>query len=157
MARKPDIQYIGQFYSAGSEARALELKVQPRKARTALPKAQPVKKIQILVDPVALVGIVVAAVMLVLMAVGVCRFSSLCDEHHALQQQISQLHVEQDELEHTYHNSYDLVKIRETALALGMIPASDVQTVSVTVVIPEPEAEPTMWDDIVWFLEGLFA
>jgi len=28
---------------------------------------------------------------------------------------------------------------------------------SLTVTMPEPEAEPTLWDDIVWFAKGLFA
>lgn len=157
MARKPDIQYIHQFYVPGSEAKVLELKPQTRKAKTTLPTPKPEKKIRIQVDPVALTGLVVAVVMLALMAVGICQFSAVCEEHHALQLQVSQLNVEKAELEHAYRTGYDLEKIRETALALGMIPVSEAKTISVTVVVPEPEPEPTVWENIRWFLEGLFA
>ena len=27
----------------------------------------------------------------------------------------------------------------------------------ISVTIPEPKTEPTLWEDIVWFMEGLFA
>ena len=38
-----------------------------------------------------------------------------------------------------------------------MIPAAEAQTMSLWVTIPEPEPERTIVDEIVWFLEGLFA
>lgn len=157
MARKPDIQYIHQFYVPGSEAQKVELKPQPRKAKTTLPKPKAEKKIRIQVDPVALVGLVVAVVMVVLMAVGLVQFMAVCDTHYALQQEIANLNVEKAELEHTYSSGYDLDKIRETALALGMVPVSEAKTISVTIETPQPEPEPAWWEDIVWFLEGLFA
>ena len=52
-ARKPDIQYVTQFYVYGSEARVLELKPERRKSRTILPKAAPNSNKEILVklDP----------------------------------------------------------------------------------------------------------
>ena len=71
MVRKPDIQYVQEFYVHGSEARVIELKPRRRVIRTILPKFAPDKSIRIGVDPVALCGIVVAAVMLILLAVGI--------------------------------------------------------------------------------------
>ena len=40
MVQKPKIQYIGQFYVHGSEAKKLELLEQKKKARTKLPLAR---------------------------------------------------------------------------------------------------------------------
>jgi hypothetical protein len=74
MVRKPDIQYVQEFYVHGSEARVIELKPRRRVIRTILPKVAPDKSIRIGVDPVALCGIVVAAVMLILMLVGTVQY-----------------------------------------------------------------------------------
>ena len=47
MNQKPKIQYIGQFYVHGSEARALELQEQKKQAKTRLPlaKLEPIEKV----------------------------------------------------------------------------------------------------------------
>ena len=66
MLAKPDIQYVTQFYSYGSEAKVLELKPAQKKRRFALPVAMPQQKIHILVDPVAWAGILVSVVMVIL-------------------------------------------------------------------------------------------
>ena len=62
MERKPDIQYVGQFYIHGSEARELARKEQEKQARTRLPleRLQNIQKVYL--DPVALMGIVVSVV-----------------------------------------------------------------------------------------------
>ena len=39
MVRKPDIQYVTQFYSYGSEAKVLELKPKTQKKKFTLPPA----------------------------------------------------------------------------------------------------------------------
>ena len=59
MVRKPDIQYVGQFYVYGSEAKQLAQQTEKKKARTRLPleRLQNIQKVY--VDPVALVGMVV--------------------------------------------------------------------------------------------------
>ena len=70
MNQKPKIQYVGQFYVHGSEARKLQLQEEKRQAKTKLPLAR-IKAIEkIYVDPVALVGIAVAVMMLVTMVLG---------------------------------------------------------------------------------------
>jgi hypothetical protein len=40
---------------------------------------------------------------------------------------------------------------------MGMIPAAEAQTVKLQVTVPRQEPEMTWLDEMVWFLEGLFA
>ena len=59
-------------------------------------------------------------------------------------------------------NIYDgiqrpLEKIREKALAVGMVPVEENPPVTIRVNVPQPEPEPSAWDDFIWFLKGLFA
>ena len=65
--------------------------------------------------------------------------------------------LESGDLEGTIRSvsGFDLEDIRTKAIALGMIPAEEATTVDVTVTIPVEEPEPTWWEDIVWFFEGL--
>ena len=77
MARKPDIQYVQQFYVHGSEAKVLELKPRRRVIKTILPKVAPDKRIRIGVDPLALGGIVVAIAMLIMMVVGCGQYETV--------------------------------------------------------------------------------
>ena len=64
MTEKPKIQYIGQFYVPGSEAQVLAPKKKKKKAKTKLPIAKQEQVKAIYIDPVALIGITVAVVML---------------------------------------------------------------------------------------------
>ena len=67
MAQRPDIQYVTQFYTYGSEAKVLELKPARKQQKMPLPKAKPMQKIRVVVDPVAWCGIALALVLVVLM------------------------------------------------------------------------------------------
>ena len=67
MTEKPKIQYIGQFYVPGSEAQVLAPKKKKKKAKTKLPIAKQEQVKAIYIDPVALIGITVAVVMLAVM------------------------------------------------------------------------------------------
>ena len=155
MAQKTKIQYVGQFYIHGSEARKLEQ--EPKKAKTTLPLARIQKIENIYVDPVALAAIVVAAVMLVVMVLGAVQIYNDWNEYNTLSGYLSQLKIENAELTKLYHASYDLEDIRTKALALGMIPKEEAQTMALTVTLPTPEPEVSRIDEIKWFLEGLFA
>ncbi len=64
MERKPDIQYVHQFYIHGSEAKVLELKPAKRQQKTKLPQALPQKVTQVRLDILSLCGIVVAVSLL---------------------------------------------------------------------------------------------
>ena len=157
MNQKPKIQYVGQFYVHGSEARALQLQEQKRQAKTKLPIARIQKIEKVYVDPVALAGIAVAVVMLVTMVLGAVQIKRDWDQYEQVSAYVSELKRENARMSHVYHASYDLEDIKTKALAMGLVPKSELQTMTVTVTLPEPEVEPTRMEEIKFFLEGLFA
>ena len=157
MNQKPKIQYVGQFYVHGSEARQLQLQEEKRQAKTKLPlvKIQAIEKIY--VDPVALAGIAVAVMMLVTMVLGTVQLKRDWDQYERVSAYVSELKKENARKSHLYRSSYDLEDIKTKALSMGMIPKSELQTVAVTVTVPVPEEEPTRMEEMKLFLEGLFA
>lgn len=157
MVRKPDIQYIHEFYVHGSEAKVIELKPRRKAVRTVLPKTAPDKSIKISVDPVALCGIVVAVMMLVMMAVGCVQYVNAYNENQAMMNTVISLQNKNVEKRQEYTEGYALSDIEQKALALGMVPIEEAEVMYINPVVPVPEEEPTLWDDIVWFMSGLFA
>ena len=157
MNQKPKIQYVGQFYVHGSEARQLQLQEQKRQAKTKLPLARIQKIEKIYVDPVALAGIVVAVVMLVTMVLGAVQIKRDWDRYEQASAYVSELKKENARLNHAYRLSYDLEDIKSKALAMGLVPKSELETVAITVTVPEREPVLTRSDEIRLFLEGLFA
>ena len=157
MNQKPKIQYVGQFYVHGSEARQLQLQEERRQAKTKLPHARVQTIEKIYVDPVALVGIVVAVVMLVTMVLGAVQLKRDWDHYEHVSTYVSELKRENARMSHAYHASYDLEDIKSKALAMGMVPKSELETMTVTVTVPEQEVELTRMEEVKLFLEGLFA
>lgn len=157
MTRKPEIQYVGQFYIHGSEARVLAPEKEQKKPRTSLPLQYLEKIEKIYIDPVALVSMAVAVFMLVVMILGVVQMQNAWTEHDSMARKLETLQTENIQLKQQYRSSYDLDDIREKAVALGMVPVSEAQTITVMVTHPQPEAERTLWDDVTWFFSGLFA
>lgn len=157
MNQKPKIQYVGQFYVHGSEAKQLQMQEAKRQAKTKLPLARIQKIEKVYVDPVALAGIAVAVVMLVTMVLGAVQIKRDWDQYERVSAYVSQLKKENARLNHAYHLSYDLEDIKSKALAMGLVPKSDLEPVTVTVTIPQREPELTRIDEIRLFLEGLFA
>lgn len=157
MEKKPEIQYVGQFYVYGSEARKLAIHRPARKAEKELPEALPEQQKIIRVDPMAVIGILLAVVMLVVLVNGALQIRSALDEYEVMNEYLTQLKRENAQLEQTYRSGYDLDEVEMTALALGMVPATEVQSISIHVTIPQPEEEPGFWEDFTWFLKGLFA
>jgi len=155
--QKPKIQYVGQFYVHGSEARALQLQEEKRQAKTRLPLARIQKIEKIYVDPVALVGIVTAVVILVTMVLGAVQIKRDWDQYEQVSAYVSELKRENARLSHVYRSSYNLEDIETKALAMGMVPKSELQTMSVTVTVPAPEVKLTRMEEMKLFLEGLFA
>ncbi len=157
MIQKPKIQYVGQFYVHGSEAKKLELAQEQKKAKTRLPlaKLQAIEKIY--VDPVALAAIAVAVVMLVTMVAGTLQILDDWAEYRSVSRYTSYLHQENARLTREYAESYDLEDIRTKATALGMVPREELRTMTMTVVLPEPEPEISRIQEIKDFLEGMFA
>jgi len=157
VSQKPKIQYVGQFYVHGSEARALQLQEEKRQAKTRLPLARIQKIEKIYVDPVALVGIVTAVVILVTMVLGAVQIKRDWDQYEQVSAYVSELKRENARLSHVYRSSYNLEDIETKALAMGMVPKSELQTMSVTVTVPAPEVKLTRMEEMKLFLEGLFA
>lgn len=160
MARKPykpDVEYIQKYYSYGSEAKIIDFKPLQKEQKIQVPRPKRNPKTRIYVDPIALAGMVLALVMLVVMTMGIMEFSAVCQEHQQMQQTLTALRDANVELTHNYRVSYELSEIEETARALGMIPIEEAKTITVQVTVPQREPEPTLWDDFVWFISGLFA
>ena len=157
MARKPDIQYIDKFYVHGSEARVLELKTQKKKTKTVLPRFAPQKETVVRVDALSLCAIAVAVTMIVLMVVGCFQLKASYERYEVMSDYVISLQNKNVELSQDYYAGFDPVDIHWKATALGMIPVEEAKTMTISVTIPEEEPAPTMWENVVWFLEGLLA
>ena len=157
MIRKPDIQYVTQFYSYGSEAKVLELKPAKKKQKFTLPAARPQQKIDVRVDFVAWAGIVVAIAMAILMVTGYNNYQDARAEHASMTESVIKLQNTNVENQQKYESLYNLDEVRDKALALGMIPMEEAQVVTIRPVQPEPEPEVSWTENISWFLKGLFA
>lgn len=159
MAQKPEIQYVGQFYVHGSEARELARKQQKeqRKAKTTLPLHRFERVQKVYVDPLAIGSIVLAMVLLVTVVLGALSLQTSWEELDRAQEYVYQLEKNHRILVNDYRSGYDLEEIRAAALEMGLIPASEAATMSVRVTVPEQQPEPTWIDDLIWFLDGLFA
>lgn len=157
MAQKLDVRYV-QYYTGGSAAR----KVTPafpsiKPAQVKRSAARKVSKIKVYIDPVALLSIFVAIVMLVSMLTGVIQLRKSQLENIRMEQVVEQLSLQNQSLRQRYEDSYDLEEVRSTALALGMVPQEQIPRITIHVPQSIPEAEPTVWQEIVTFLTGLFA
>ena len=159
MAQKPykhNLEYIQKYYSHGTEAQVLELKpVYAKPEKPQVPKREKEPVTTICIDPVAFCGLMVAVVMLVVMAAGLIQFNIACDDHAVMASYMNGLREENVLLNHQFNAGYSLEEVQTTALALGMIPVEEAQTIRVNVVTPQRQPEPTWWDDVVWFLSGL--
>jgi hypothetical protein len=155
--QKPKIQYVGQFYVHGSEARQLQLQEQKRQAKTKLPLARIQKIEKVYVDPVALAGIAVAVVMLVTMVLGAIQIKRDWDQYERMSSYVSELKKENARKNHAYRLSYDLADIETKALAMGLVPRTELETITVSVTVPEKVPQMTRMEEIRFFLEGLFA
>ena len=156
MIQKPEIQYVGQFYIHGSEARQLEQVKTKKKAKTRLPMARLEKVEKIYLDPVALVSIAVALVLLVVMLIGAFQLREDWAQHQIASDYLSQLKLENATLTRTYQKSYDLEEIRAKAVGLGLVPEEELQTRTVLVTVPEPEPEPAWHEELISFWKGLW-
>ena len=156
MSQKPKIQYVGQFYIHGSEARQLELQ-EKKKAKSKLPLERLRKMEVIYLDPVAIFGIVTALVMMTVMILGVLQIRDDWEEYRVMSNYVSRLNSENAEMWADYRSQYDLEDIRVKAQAMGMVPKSELEVRTVYVTIPQPEPEMTWLEEIQWFLSGLLA
>ena len=157
MAQKPEIQYVGQFYIHGSEAKKLAQKKEQKKAKTQLPQHRFERARKVYVDPLAIASLCIATVMLVTMVMGALSIQTAWEDLRIAQQRVYELQNDNVILTSQYRAGYDLDEVRSAALALGMIPVEEAQVMNLHVTVPVQQPEPTFLEDLVWFLEGLFA
>ena len=152
---RQEVQYI-RFDSVGSAARKPVSVSSAKKAAFPTPRKKKCKIIYI--DPMATLGIAVALFMLISMTVGLTEYASVRQQASQMEAYVAQLSARNEELTQTYESGYDLEAIEKTALALGMVPMGDVESVQIQVTMPEEEPETiTLWEQIGTFLTGLFA
>ena len=154
MARKPDVRYI-QFYTDGTAARQPEPKEVPvKKPRPRKPRYQLVIPVQ----PLAVGGILVSAVLLIMMVSGSVRLYHAQQARQAMAEYVAHLKWDNEQKSVEYEGSLNLDIIRESALALGMIPEAEADHVSVSLPpVPQEPEQPGFWQRLTLFLEGLFA
>lgn len=155
MAQKLPIEYV-RFYTDGSAARKLEVAA-PKLAEPILPKPQKQKRKRVYVDPLAIFGVVVAACMLFTMVVGLVRLHDVQQDQRDMQVYIAYLQQINEQKQAEYADSYDLAQVEKTALALGMVPSSEVKHMTIDVTAPEEPEDTTLWENVGTFLAGLFA
>ena len=153
MARQVDIQYI-RSYTDGTAARKLDMLL-PREPVRKRP-VKKAKRIVLHIDPVAILGITMAAIMLVLMSVGCVKLLSAQRDMNSMDAYVQDLRHENVQLQEQYDAGYDLENVRQTALALGMVPVEQVAQVTIHVNVPE-QVQPDGWEQFRMFLAGLFA
>ena len=149
MAKRDEIQYV-RYYATGSTA--VKLDPQPERRKKTRPAAKPVQEqITIPIDPLAIVGTVVAIVMVLCVIVGFVQLNHANDQVAQAQSELSALKNQHYELEKNYENGYDLADVADAAKAMGLVPVSEVQ--QITIHIPEPEVveELPWWQE--WWME----
>lgn len=160
MAQKHDILYVN-FYTDGSAAKKITPAfpvAQPRKK----PVAKRRKKTVIYFDPVAVCSLIVAGVLLIMMAVGLTHLQTAQAEASAMESYLSGLKTENAQLHQEFDSQVDLEAVEKTAVAMGMVPKDQVETVKIYV-DPAPETvtaetvQITLWDRMYAILTNLFA
>lgn len=156
MAYKYEIRYI-QPYNEGSAARKIEPKEPRRTAPIRLVQILKQEKIELKIDPLAAAGILVAAVMFVMLLVGVVQLRAAKTQMETMQNYVVTLSEENAVMRQEYKEAYDLADVARTAMALGMVPKSEVQQISIVVEIPVVREEPGLWEKFTAVVTELFA
>ena len=161
MARKADILYVHHYYTAGSAAKKVAVKAEHKKKPLPLFEplmmAEPNQKVVVKIDPLSMAATLVAVVLVVMMVVSLFQYSAAHQRNVELQEYVYTLNDENVRLEQKYRSGFDLKEIEAQALALGMIPIEEAQTITVSGSVPAHEAEPTRWERVQLFMSDLFA
>lgn len=156
MARQPQVQYI-HFYNPGSEAYQYDFPPVRKNTSVTLPKPKRRKRTVLRIDLFAVAGLCVAMVLFVSMVCGAVRLGITRSEQAEMAAYVERLQQENEVLQQTYAESYDIDEIYELAIAMGMIPAEQAQHISVPLVEEAQLQKSSAWQDFWIFLSGLFA
>ena len=155
MAARCDVRYV-QYCTDGSCARKLA-PAYPGAKPERVTKARKHKKLLVYVDPVAVTGIVVAAMMLLMMAIGIGSYNAAQQRTAQMESYVQRLQAQNEVLTENYKAGYDLQEVEKMAVALGMVPQERVEHVTISVSVPQIEETPGAWERFTTFLTGLFA
>ena len=139
MTYKGDIQYVN-FYIDGSSAKKIAPVHHERKATLPKPKKRKCRVIRL--DPFAVLGAVVAICLLVVMFMGISQWNEEKTKTEAMANYLDYLEKENKELTAKYEAGYDLEEVERTALALGMVPESEVPHTVVKIPAEESPEQP---------------
>lgn len=164
MARQPDIQYI-QMYNYGSTARKLEPQAPAKKKRYELPTpgARSARNLQrkeetgIVLDPLSVCAVAVAAVLLVCLLLGMLQVGTLNSRRQELEGYISTLQSQRADLQRTFDESYDLQQVERRAREMGLVPAAQARHVAIEAPTFETVEEPGFWAKTKAMFSELFA
>ena len=158
MAQRLDVTYV-RYCTDGNAARKVA-PVQDFKT-VKLPKVKKQGMSVVRIDPFALAGIALSAVMVVMLVIGIVLWKDARDDAAQMADYTRYLQQQNEELTLRYHGSYDPAEVERTALALGMVPKN--QATHVTVHVPETESPETQdgesgfFEAIYTFFAGLLA
>lgn len=150
MLKQPKIEYVDGYLTIGSAAK----KVEKKNTVILLPNERR-KNRTIYIDPVALAGIALAAVLLIGLLVGSLRFYFDWQENTRIHQTVLTLRQENTNLRYRYTSGFDREEIRRKARIYGMVPAEEAETHFITIHMPQPKEESGWLDEVIWFLSGL--
>lgn len=153
MARKTEIQYI-RYYTDGSAAKKIE-RTLPKKRRNKPMASQTSQQQYVLhVDLLAIVGIVMAVVLLIMMVAGIVQLRAAQEQARLHAQYVLELEKTNTLLQSEYADGYDLEQIRQQALLLGLVPIESVEHIDIQVSEPQAVEEPTIWERICEFFRN---
>lgn len=156
MALRADVRYV-EYSVDGTAARKEQRHTVERSVTPVYHRRRTERKV-IAVDPVALCGIVLSVVVLIAMAVGLVQYRHSLQMRNQMSAYVQQLEQENARLEQTYKEGYDLDEIRDIAVSAGMVPAENMEKMSVSVQEPmEEQTHMSFWDSLTTFLAGIFA
>ena len=155
MAMQPEVRYINAYVS-GNVAVQPE-KMPHKKSSARLPKARKQQKWLIHVDYVAVGGILAAFVLSIMLIVGLVQMNQAQQEAIIYKEYAMSLKQDNAQLRDTYADQYDLDEVRDIALTMGMVPVEQVEHMTMQVVTPQVEQEPTAWESFWAFFLGMFA
>lgn len=154
MARYPSVQYVN-LYTVGSAARKIEVTAPVKKVQR--PKAKTNKRIIVRVDPVACLGILTAAIMLVVMFASFMALQNTQQEAATMARYVQELRVENEKLKTELENGYNLEQVERTAKALGMVSEDQVKHVTLQVTQETAVENTGVWARFCALVSGLFA
>lgn len=156
MALQADVRYV-QYSVDGTAARKLQRYTVENNAAPVYSRRRAERKV-IAVDPVALAGILLSVIVLIAMVAGLVQYQQSLHQRNQMSEYVQQLEQENAQLEQVYQNGYDLDEIRDIALDAGMVPAEEMERVSVSVQKPvQEQTHMSFWDTVTTFLTGIFA